>query len=155
MSSVRMAMLAVVTFSFKPLIGGLIYQSQIHVKHGITRQEKKDKYQEAQHEDNPWKRQKEMLDDKERSSGLLHTLLVNVVSVQESSSQNSLEQHVCCKDCNITCHDTHTQEVQQEVSDVLGTDAVIHPHTMMVESLDTSIANPTVFRSGRFDQLTG
>lgn len=82
------------------------------------------------------------LDDKERSSGLLLTLLVNVVSVQESGSQNSLEQHVCCKDCNITCHGTHTQEVQQEVPDVLGTDAVIHPHTMMVESLDTSIANP-------------
>lgn len=61
MSSVRMAMLAVVTFSFKPLIGCLIYQSQIQVKHGITRQEEKDKHQEAQHEDNPWKRQKEML----------------------------------------------------------------------------------------------
>lgn len=56
-----MAMLAVVTFSFKPLIGGLIYQSQIHVKHEITRQEEKDKYQEAQHEDDPWKCQKEML----------------------------------------------------------------------------------------------
>lgn len=150
-----MAMLAVVTFCFKPLIGGLIYQSQIHVKHEITRHEEKDKYQEAQHEDDPWKCQKEMLDDKDWSSMLLLTLLINVVSMQESSSKNSFEQHVCCKDCNIACHGTHTQEIQQEESGVLGTNAVIHPHTMMVESLHTSTANPTVFGSGRFEQLTG
>lgn len=172
MCRVWMAMLAVVTFSFKPLIGGLIYQSQIHVKHEITRQEEKDKYQEAQHEDDPWKCQKEMLkqgmqwqkdllwttaqllvktisvvfinylDDKDWSSMLLLTLLINVVSMQESSSKNSFEQHVCCKDCNIACHGTHTQEIQQEESGVLGTNAVIHPHTMMVESLHTSTANP-------------
>lgn len=86
MCRVWMTMLAVVTFSFKPLIGGLIYQSQIHVKHGITRQKEKDKYQESQHEDDPWKCHKKMLDDKDRSSGLLLTLLINVVSMQESSS---------------------------------------------------------------------
>jgi len=74
-SSVRMAMLAVVTFSFKPLIGGLIYQSQIHVKHGITRQEEEDKYKEAQHEDNPWKRQKEMLCKEFNGKGFIREMI--------------------------------------------------------------------------------
>lgn len=81
------------------------------------------------------------LDDKEWSSGLLYTLIINVVSVQESSSQNSLEQHVCCKDCDIPCHGTNTEEVHQKISGVLGTNAVVNPHTMMVKSVDTSIAN--------------
>lgn len=155
MSRIWMAMLAVVSFCFKPLIGGLIYQNQIEVKQTITSQEEKDKYQESQHEDDPRKCQKEMLDDKKWSSGLLYALLINVVSVQESSSQNSLEQHVCCKDCDIPCHGTNTEEVQHKVSCVLGTNAVVHPHTVMVKSLDTSIANTTVFGAGRFDQLTG
>lgn len=77
--------------------------------------------------------------NKQKSYRLLYTLRINVMCMHDSRSYDSMKQHVCCENCNISCHGTYTQQVQQEESSVLSTNAVIHPHTVVVKSLDTSV----------------
>lgn len=57
----RVAVLAAVTFPFKPFIGGLIDQNEVTVKHGISRQEEENKCQETKHEDYSGEGQEQML----------------------------------------------------------------------------------------------
>lgn len=55
------AVLASITSAFVPLVGGLVDESQIGMKQGITRQKEEDEDQEAQHEDDSGESQKQML----------------------------------------------------------------------------------------------
>lgn len=66
-----------------------------------------------------------------------------------------MKQHVYCQQGDVTCHGTHTEEVKQEVTRILSTDAVIHPHTVVVEAVDTPVADPAVFGASWFDKLAG
>lgn len=73
-----MAVLTKITSTFVPLIGGLVDNSQVRMKQGVTRQEEEDKDQEAQHEDNSGEGQKEMLYNKQRPSWLLLAIAIYI-----------------------------------------------------------------------------
>lgn len=66
-----------------------------------------------------------------------------------------MKQHVSSEQRNVASHGAHAEEVKQEVTCVVSTDAVVHPHTVVVKTLDTPVADPTVFGACRFDQLAG
>lgn len=57
-----LAVLANITSTFVPLIGGLVDKSQIGMEQGITRQEEEDKDQKPQHEDDSGEGQEQMLE---------------------------------------------------------------------------------------------
>lgn len=78
--------------------------------------------------------------NKKCSNRLLLSLLVGVGCVHNSGPCDSMEQHVCRQHGNVTSHGAHAQEVKQEEPCVLSTDAVIHPNTVVVESLHAAIA---------------
>lgn len=59
------AVLANVTSTFVPLIGGLVDKSQVGMEQSITPQEEEDKDQKSQHEDDSGKRQEQMLEGTE------------------------------------------------------------------------------------------
>lgn len=52
-----------------------------------------------------------------------------------------MKQHVCRQYGNVSRHGAHAEEVKQEVSCVLSTDAVVHPHAVVIKTLDTSVAD--------------
>lgn len=79
--------------------------------------------------------------DKQWSYRLLLTLRINVMCMHDSRPQDSMKQHVYCKKCNIARHGTYTQQIKQEEFSVLSTNAVIHPYTVMVKSLNTSVTH--------------
>lgn len=64
-----------------------------------------------------------------------------------------MKQHVRRQHGNVSRHGAHAEEVQQEVSRVLSTNAVVHPHAMVIKTLDTPIADPAVFGASRFEEL--
>lgn len=94
-----------------------------------------------------------MLYNKQRPCLLLLTILIYVTGSQKTRSQYSMKQHVCCKQGNVTCHSAQNEEVKQEVACVLRTDAVVDPDTVVVEPLNTPVADPTVFRASWFYKL--
>lgn len=57
----RVAVLTDVTSTFVPLVGGLVDESQVGMKQGVTRKEEEEKDQKAQHEDNTGESQEQML----------------------------------------------------------------------------------------------
>lgn len=66
-----------------------------------------------------------------------------------------MKQHVSCECSNVARHGTHTEEVNQEVTCVLSANAVVHPDTVVVKTLDTPVAHPAVFGASWFDELAG
>lgn len=80
--------------------------------------------------------------NKQRPCWLLLAVLIYITSRQKPRPQNGMEQHVSCQQSDVARHGAHAEEVKQEVTCVLGTDAVVHPDTVVVKTLDTSVANP-------------
>lgn len=66
-----------------------------------------------------------------------------------------MKQHVSGQQGNVTCHEAYAKEVKQEVVCILSTDAVVNPNTVVVETLDTPVADPAVFGASWFDKLAG
>ncbi len=64
------AVLANVTSTFVPLIGGLVDKSQVGMEQRITRKEEEDKDQKAQHEDDSGEGQEQMLEGEKKITSL-------------------------------------------------------------------------------------
>lgn len=60
-SSSRMAVLTNITSAFIPLVGGLVDNSQVEMKEGVTGKQEEDKDQKSQHEHDSRKRQEQVL----------------------------------------------------------------------------------------------
>lgn len=85
---------------------------------------------------------KDHLNNKHRPSQLLVSIFIDVTGHHESRSQYDMKQHVCRQYGHVACHGADAEEVKQEVSRVLGADAVVHPNAVVIKTLDTSIADP-------------
>lgn len=71
------------TATFVPLVGGLVDKSQVGMEQAITRQEEEDKDEKPQHEDDSGERQEQMLNNEQRSCGLLLAVLVYITGRQK------------------------------------------------------------------------
>lgn len=71
------------TSTFVPLVGSLVDKSQVGMEQAITRQEEEDKHQKTQHEDDSGECQEQMLNNKQRSCGLLLAVLIYITGRQK------------------------------------------------------------------------
>lgn len=67
------AVLADITSTFVPLVGGLVDESQVGMKQSVARKEEEEEDQEAQHEDDTGKSQEQMLQRDEEKEKLFNT----------------------------------------------------------------------------------
>lgn len=82
------------------------------------------------------------LNNKHQPCQLLVAVFIDVTGHHKSRSQYDMKQHVCRQHGNVSRHGTDAEEVKQEVSRVLSSDAVVYPHAVVIKTLDTPIADP-------------
>lgn len=68
-------------------------------------------------------------------------VLINVAGPQEPRLQHGFKQHAGRQDGDVSRHGAYADQVEQEVTDVVGTDAVVHPDAVVVETLDAPVAH--------------
>lgn len=83
---------------------------------------------------------KTYLNEKANLNSLLLALVINVTPMHHICQQHHLDEKRCCDDRNGCGRNSQREEVEEEIPCVEGTNAVVDPHTVVIETVYTDIA---------------
>lgn len=133
---------------FAPFIGGLVGEGQIQTEAAISTQDKCEQDDKPQHEDNPRESQEKVLNEKGNLHGMLLSLGIQVGAVHDVGEQQHLDEECSRDSSDGSGCGRQGEQVEQENAGVGGADAVVDPHTVVVEAMHTRPADTAVLGPG-------